>query len=271
MAPTGEVQRVASEILGRIISGVYPAGLRLPSEAEIASALSCGRSTVREALGQLAGMGVVKSRRGSGAMVLDFRRQGTPALLPAYVMTGRFERPVGVLARELLGVRTLLAAEAVRLAARYAERPALAEARAVLARAPSLARDPVAHGINDLELFRALVASSGIWPAAWLANVFWAPMRELHERFAGLVAPPPADYQAQMERLLALVEAGDEAAAIAHVTGWFARVDTRLAGELEKLLSLGATPAPASPTDRSEGPRRAPRPAPKRTTKPERR
>src|SRR4051794_10017609 len=116
MDAESEVRRVAHEVLGRIVSGAYPAGLRLPAENDLATELRCGRSTVREALSHLAGMGVVKSRRGSGAMVLDFRREGTPALLPWYVLAGRFDRPVRILARELLSMRTLLAAQAVRLA-----------------------------------------------------------------------------------------------------------------------------------------------------------
>lgn len=240
MGPTGEAGRVANEILIRIVSGAYPAGLRLPAEVDLATEFSCGRSTVREALGHLAGLGVVKSRRGSGAMVLDFRREGTPALLPWYITAGRFDRPVGVLARELLGVRTLLAREAVRLAARYADAGALAEARALLAKAPALAHDPVAHGINELDFFRALVSASGIWPAVWLANVFWAPMRELHDRFAGAVGRVPPDYQDQMNRLMDLIEAGDDGAAEAHVAEWFARVDASLVGELEALLVLAA-------------------------------
>jgi DNA-binding FadR family transcriptional regulator len=240
MAAEGEVRRVAHEILGRIVSGAYPAGLRLPAESDLATSLQCGRSTVREALGRLAGMGVVRSRRGSGAMVLDFRREGTPALLPFYVLAGRFDRPVGVLARELLGVRTQLAAQAVRLAARYAGAEAIAEARAVLARAPALAADPAAHGQNDLDLFRALVTGSGIWPAVWLANVFWAPMRELHERLAGTVGRVPPDYQDQMTRLIDLVEAGDDAAAEAHVVAWFDRVDAALVPDLEQLLGFAA-------------------------------
>jgi GntR family transcriptional repressor for pyruvate dehydrogenase complex len=238
--PEGEVQRVADQILGRIVSGAYPAGLRLPSEAELATAYSCGRSTVREALGHLAGLGVVRSRRGSGALVLDFRREGTPALLPHYILTGRFDRPIGVLARELLGVRTLLAAQAVRLAARYAEPPALAEARAILARAPGLAGDPLAHGDNDLDFYRALVCGSGIWPAVWLANVFWAPMRELHDRLAPAVGRIPEDYDRQMALLLALIEARDDAGAEAHVVAWFGRVDEMLVRDLEMLLGAGS-------------------------------
>jgi DNA-binding FadR family transcriptional regulator len=238
MGPSGEVQRVSNEILGRIVSGVYPAGLRLPAEVDLAAEFSCGRSTVREALGHLAGLGLVKSRRGSGAMVLDFRREGTPALLPWYIAVGRFDRPAGVIARELLGVRTLLAAEAVRLAARYADRAALGEARALLVKAPALAGDPVAHGINELDFFRALVSASGIWPAVWLANVFWAPMRELSDRFAGVVGGVPEDYDAEMGRLMALIEAGDDKGAVTQVTAWFARVDAVLVGKLEGLLAL---------------------------------
>jgi GntR family transcriptional regulator, transcriptional repressor for pyruvate dehydrogenase complex len=240
MSTTGEVRRVSDEILGRIVAGAYPAGLRLPSESDLATELSCGRSTVREALGYLSGLGVVRSRRGSGAMVLDFRREGTPALLPWYLFAGRFDRPVPALARELLGLRSLLAYEAVRLAARYAEPAGLAEARAILQRSPALEADPEAHAANELELFRALVCASAIWPAVWMANAFWAPMRELYARLSGAVGMPD-DYQPQMERLLDLIEARDEAAAEAHFRAFLDRVDEALLGRIEG--ALGATGA----------------------------
>lgn len=245
MVPRGEVRRVSDEILHRIVSGAYPAGLRLPSEADLGSQLACGRSTVREALRHLTGLGVVRSRRGSGAMVLDFRREGTPALLPSYVLAGRFDRPAGALARELLGVRTVVALQAVRMAARYADAAGVAEARAILARAPALEADRVAHSQNELELFRALVCASGIWPAVWLANVFWAPMRELHGLLAGAVGALAAGYQADMARLIDLIEIRDEQAAEAHLSAFFARVDETLLRELEWVLeasSLGAPP-----------------------------
>ncbi len=256
MDTDSEVRRVADQILGRIVSGAYPAGLRLPAENDLAEALGCGRSTVREALRHLAGMGVVRSRRGSGAMVLDFRREGTPALLPWYVLAGRFDRPVADLARELLGVRTLLAVQAVRLAARYADPPAIAEARAILARAPDLASNPAAHGSNELDFFRALVTGSSIWPAVWLANVFWAPMRELHDRLAGAVGRVPDDYQAQMTLLVDLIEARDDARAEAHVVAWFARVDAGLVPELEQILDFAATSSNPSPSQKPPGERR---------------
>jgi DNA-binding FadR family transcriptional regulator len=273
MDADSEAKRVADEILGRIVRGAYPAGLRLPAETDLAETLSCGRSTVREALSHLASLGVVKSRRGSGAMVLDFRREGTPGLLPAYVLAGRFDRPAGVLARELLGLRTLLAVEAVRLAARYAEPAALVEARAILARAPGLAKDPAAHARNELDLFRALVIGSGIWPAVWLSNVFWPPMRELQDSLAGAVGKVPRDYQRQMTLLLDLIDEGEAARAAEHVRAWFERVDGLLVAELEQLLGaaagdLAAPPREASPAARRPTPSLAPVPAKKRPQAP---
>src|ERR1700761_6330916 len=116
----GEVKRVVEALVARIVSGAYPAGLRLPAEADLASDFACGRSTIREALQHLGALGVVISRRGSGAMVKDFRREGTPALLPAYLASGQIDKPPLTVARELLHLRSLLAVEAVRLAAAHA-------------------------------------------------------------------------------------------------------------------------------------------------------
>jgi GntR family transcriptional repressor for pyruvate dehydrogenase complex len=241
MTPKGEVRRIAHEVLGRIVSGSYPVGLRLPAESELATEFACGRSTVREALRYLTGLGVVESRRGSGARVLDFRREGTPALLPWYVMAGRFDRPLPALASELLHIRRLLAGEAVRLAALYGDRRGIAQARVALDRAPELASDPIAHADNDLVIFSALVTSSAMWPAVWLANVFWGPMRELHNKIAGVVGIVPPDYQAVMERVLDLVELRDAATAQAEIVRFFERLDRDLLTSFEAVLGAQAS------------------------------
>jgi len=237
VTPTGEVRRVADTILGRIVDGAYPCGLRLPSEAALGEELSCGRSTVREALRYLADLGLVRSRRGSGAMVLDYRREGTPALLPTYLRLGKLDAPPARVARELLHLRTLMAIEAVRLAACYAEPAALDEARALLAAAPKLEQNPAAHAVNELELYRALVVASGMWPATWMVNAFWAPLREINTMFAPAMGPVNPDFQDTMTRLLDRIAAGDEAAAIGLASRWFEKVDTKLVRIIE--LTLG--------------------------------
>ena len=243
----GELRRVSDEILLRIVAGAYPSGLRLPSELDLATEFSCGRSTVREALRHLTGLGGVQSRRGSGAKVLDFRREGAPALLPSYLLSlarGDGQAPrdprdpsVGTLALELLRLRSFLATEAVRVAARYADPESLAEARRILAGAPSLEGDPVAHALNELELFRALVFASRIWPAAWLANVFWAPMRELYRLLAPSIGSVAPDFQEQMVTLLDRIERRDEEGAARQLQAWLDCVDDRLLGQLQDVLS----------------------------------
>lgn len=248
----GEMQRVADAILERIVTGTYPSGLRLPSETDLAAEFACGRSTVREALRHLTGIGVIRSRRGSGAMVLDFRREGTPALLPSYVLAGRFDRPAEALAQELLRLRGLLAREAVRLAALYAQPGALREARALLA-AAAAERDPAAHALLELDLFRAIVCASGIWPAVWLANTFWAPMRELQAQLAPAVGLPPPEFEATMTRLLDLIEAGDAAEAERHLGAWIARVDAAILGAMAGALRAGED----APVSRDGAPPRA--------------
>lgn len=262
----GEVQRVADAVLAGIVGGKYPAGLRLPAENELAAELGCGRSTVREALRHLAGLGVVRSKRGSGALVLDFRREGTPALLPQYLLAGRFDRPPAVLAYELLRVRCMLAREAVRLAARYGDAASLGEARRILERARALESDPVAHALNELDFFRALVFASGIWPAAWLANAFFQPLREIYGTLAPAVGAVPPDWQAQMGALLELCANRNERAADRHLADWLAAVDTRLLAELAVVLgplpgadaaALSSRPPPPAQARSAPPPRRS--------------
>lgn len=236
---SGEAERVARELLGRIVAGSYPPGVRLPAETELATQLGCGRSTIREALTRLSSMGVVASRRGSGARVLDWRREGTPALLPLYLVQAAGDPKAGPVVAELLGMRRLLAREAVRLAVRYAGDEALQEVRRTFQKSLGVT-DPVAHVVLELEVFRGLVIASGMWPAVWMANSFWAPMRDLHSLFAPVFGGPPPDYAEVMMGLLQRVEARREAEAIALVDDYLARVDRGLLA----LLTPGGQASP---------------------------
>lgn len=238
--PTGEVKRVADVVLARILDGAYPSGLRIPSETALAHELSCGRSTLREALRYLADLGLVKSRRGSGAVVLDYRREGMPALLPAYLMRAKLDAPPSAVARELLHLRALMAAEAVRLAARYARRDGLARSKELLAAAPALESDPTAHALNELELYRSFIAASGIWPATWMVNAFWTPLAELNAMLAPAAGQVPPGFQSAMTALVGRIEAGDEDGAVDRVRRWFKAVDETLIGRIEAALANGS-------------------------------
>ncbi|MEZ0052866.1 DNA-binding FadR family transcriptional regulator [Mycobacterium sp. MAA66] len=56
-------------MLTRIRDGEWPLGHRLPGETTLAAQLGVGRSTLREAVRELAGKGVLDSRQGAGVFV----------------------------------------------------------------------------------------------------------------------------------------------------------------------------------------------------------
>lgn len=61
--------QAADLLLDRIRSGEWALGEKLPGETTLAPQLGIGRSTVREAIRQLSGRGVVTSRQGAGVFV----------------------------------------------------------------------------------------------------------------------------------------------------------------------------------------------------------
>jgi len=245
MRPKGEVKRVADVILERMMRGTYPAGLRIPAESDLASELSCGRSTVREALRYLESLGVLETRRGSGAVVLDYRVHGRSLdLLGPWLATSTVDQPLAALAKELLRIRTQLACESARLAASYAKPGAMEGARRVVKRSRGLEDDPAAHADNDLELHRELAAASRILPAVWLFNSMRAPFAELTQGFPFL-AVVPEGYAEKMTKLLDLVEARDADGAVALIEAHLADVDSVVLSRLGPLADAPATTAPS--------------------------
>ena len=62
-------QRILSDIEGRILSGEWPPGYRIPFEMELAEVYACSRMTVNKALSQLAKSGLIERRKKSGSFV----------------------------------------------------------------------------------------------------------------------------------------------------------------------------------------------------------
>ena len=237
LKPTGAVLRVADELLRRIVSEEYSPGLRLPSEVDLSIEFSCGRSTIREALRHLAGLNLVQSRRGSGAVVLDYRREGGLELLAPYFQYGRSDHPLPVMVSEMLRTRTFLACEAARLAAMYARPEALVSVRRKIELAHSVRDNPQEHALRELDFFRAMVQASAIWPAAWLANSFSAPMRELHQLVANPLGAVQPDWTETMAALMELIEARQADEAVRHLQRHFERVDRQIEELLAALFS----------------------------------
>lgn len=62
-------QRILSDIEGRIVSGEWPPGHRLPFEVDLADQYNCSRMTVNKVMGQLAKAGLIERRKKSGSFV----------------------------------------------------------------------------------------------------------------------------------------------------------------------------------------------------------
>ena len=80
--------QAAELLLDRIRSGEWELGEKLPGETTLAPQLGVGRSTVREAIRQLAGRGVLSSRQGAGVFVtaLDVREDWDQVLARADII-----------------------------------------------------------------------------------------------------------------------------------------------------------------------------------------
>ncbi|MDY4040865.1 MAG: GntR family transcriptional regulator [Collinsella sp.] len=61
--------QLAEELRGKIASGAYPTGSKLPSESELMDDTGLSRSTVRRALASLVEDGLISTERGRGAFV----------------------------------------------------------------------------------------------------------------------------------------------------------------------------------------------------------
>lgn len=66
-------RRIADLLLSRIFTGEFKPGDKLPPDRLLAEQLGVDRTSLRVALSELAGRGVVRAVRGSGVVVLDYR------------------------------------------------------------------------------------------------------------------------------------------------------------------------------------------------------
>ncbi len=68
-------QRILGEIEGKIVSGEWPPGHRLPFEVDLAAQYDCSRMTVNKVMTQLAKAGLIERRKKSGSFVTQPQAQ----------------------------------------------------------------------------------------------------------------------------------------------------------------------------------------------------
>ncbi|MEL7976442.1 FCD domain-containing protein [Isoptericola sp. F-RaC21] len=163
----GLADQGAELLLERVRSGEWPLGAKLPGETTLARQLAVGRSTVREAIRQLAGRGVLSSRQGVGVFVtaLDVREDWDDVL-----------RRVDVVA--VIEARVAVETEAAGLAAERRTPADLRAIRRALAERGAEYVDVESHVDADLRFHRAVVAAAHNPLLAELFDGFTARVRE---------------------------------------------------------------------------------------------
>ncbi len=132
-----------------IVSGRMPIGSPIPPERELAERLGASRPVVHEAMVELASKGFIRVEPRKGAVVNDFYRQGTLAVLETIVLQNGGEFPPDALA-DVLAFRRLIEIEAARLAAARRGEGFLGALRDLVTREASLdALSPVSTGLTE--------------------------------------------------------------------------------------------------------------------------
>jgi DNA-binding FadR family transcriptional regulator len=153
MDQTRRSSAVATQIKSLVLQGRYKPGDKLPSERDLARHLKVGRPTVREAIQQLQGLGVIEVRPAKGIFV----RSLTPGSL-----TTRLKRIVEDEIRmlvQVVDVRIVLEGWVAAEAARRATPQELAQI-AELAQALAQASDPETLFDHHLAFHQAVLQAS---------------------------------------------------------------------------------------------------------------
>lgn len=141
--------QAAELLLERIRSGEWGLGEKLPGETSLAPQLGVGRSTVREAIRQLAGRGVLASRQGAGVFVtaLDAPEDWDVVLRRAGIVS-------------VIEARIAIETEAAALAAARRTPADLRAIRRALAQRAEHRSDIESHVDADTAFHRAIVAAA---------------------------------------------------------------------------------------------------------------
>jgi GntR family transcriptional repressor for pyruvate dehydrogenase complex len=144
------VDRVANEIQRLIVDGQLPAGIRLPSEMELAGRLAVSRTVIREAMQSLMAKGLLETRPGVGTIVRQVTRHQVVEPLSHLL------RAHNASLDHLYQVRSILEVEIAALAAMQATPADIAELETVMVEMEAATGDAETLAARDADFHRGL-------------------------------------------------------------------------------------------------------------------
>jgi DNA-binding FadR family transcriptional regulator len=204
---------VAEQLRDAILDGRYAPGRKLPPERELAEEFRVNRTSVREAIKVLEGLGLVTVRQGDGARVQPLVDASFDVLAPMIFHGGRVD---AALLAETAEVMTPLFLEMGRLAIERRRPEHLPALRALRDRVAdeSLPREARYAALRDLLVLLSDMTGNRVWQMlARRARAFLAspPLRETRER----LRRDPARLVPLVDDCLAALAADRDAVAIA--------------------------------------------------------
>jgi DNA-binding FadR family transcriptional regulator len=211
---TAAVQ-VAESIKNQVVEGALMPGDTLPSERELARQMAVNRSTIREALHRLEGMGMVEIRQGGSTRINDFLVKAGLQILPLLVAPRGV--PDASLLQDLMAIRGMLLSWTAQQVARLVaeEGPEVVTSSRLAATVEALCRpdaSPTELQLRDFDFFEELVRLTGNRVLGLLLD----PVRQvyLHNRSTFEILYQPGAFDPRHHRrALAAIERGDAEAA----------------------------------------------------------
>ncbi len=228
-------EAVAEQLRDAILDGRFPPGRMLPPERELAIEFRVNRTSVREAIKVLEGLGLVSVRQGAGVTVRPLVEASLDVLGPMIVHGGRIDAPLMAELGEVM--QPLLLALARHAIARC--RPAHVEQLRRL-------RDEIADGTRPAEARFASWRDLIVLLADMSGNRVWRMLARRTRDF--LASPPLAEARRRLRRdpgrIVPVLDAGLSALQAGHTAAAITAVHEvlRLAGSPE--AAPQALPAP---------------------------
>jgi len=226
LAPIRLADGVLAELTGAILDGRLPEGGALPSEARLAARFGVSKQVVREAIRQLAALGVVEIGQGRSTRVVAMT--GEPL--------GRFWRfAVGDTAvglQEAVELRRMLEPQVARLAAQRATSAGLAELTEALQRMERAIDDPALWMEADLDFHATLARLTGNRLVQLQVRGLRPVIERVMQRMNNVANRRPADWRVTFERharVQRAVAARDADAAQAAMLDHFAAAEGAIA------------------------------------------
>jgi fatty acid metabolism transcriptional regulator FadR len=144
-----------------ILSGYFKAGEKLPSERDLATQMGVSRPVVHEGLVDLAAKGLVTMRPRHGALVNDYRKEGSLAILQT-ILTYDQGNVADELLSSVLDMRLLFEVENAKLAALNRTDAQIAELTDILAQENTTPSDAIGTNTKlDFSFHHCIAMASG--------------------------------------------------------------------------------------------------------------